>query len=225
MVRITLDAFAARVSAALGPRLGTLLLYGSAAREPGAGSRDPDGVNTLLIVDAVDAELFTRLGPPLHEWMKAHHPAPLVMTDQEWRDSADAFPIEYEDIRAHHRVLAGREPWQGISVRREDVRRQLEQELMGKLIHLRQVFAAEWGNPKRLQEVVRGSRAGFLTMLRAALRLAGRTPPGDPAALVREAGALIGFPSDALEGAGPAGYLDAMTRTATFVNRMERNAP
>ena len=64
-------------------------------------------------------------------------------------------------------MLAGREPWQGISVRREDVRRQLEQELMGKLIHLRQVFAAEWGNPKRLQEVVRGSRAGFLTMLRA----------------------------------------------------------
>jgi len=123
------------------------------------------------------------------------------------------------------RVLAGREPWQGISVRREDVRRQLEQELMGKLIHLRQVFAAEWGNPKRLQEVVRGSRAGFLTMLRAALRLAGRTPPGDPAALVREAGALIGFPSDPLEGADPAGYLDAMTRTATYVNRMERNAP
>jgi len=225
MARMTLDAFAARVSAALGPRLGTLLLYGSTAREPGAGSREPDGMNTLLIVDRVDAALLEILAAPVRDWVGAKHPAPLVLTEAEWRDSTDAFPIEYEDIREAHRVLAGRDPWHGIRVARENVRRQLEQELMGKLIHLRQVCTAHWGNAKELAELVRISRAGFLTMLRATLRLAGRTPPGDAVALVREAGALIGFPSEALDGADPAGYLDALTRTATYVNRMERNAP
>src|SRR2546427_6939892 len=34
-------------------------------------------------------------------------------------------------------VLAGRDPWRGIVVRRDDVRRQLEHELMGKLVRLR----------------------------------------------------------------------------------------
>jgi hypothetical protein len=157
----------------------------------------------------------------VREWVGAKHPPPLVLTDEEWRDAADAFPVEYEDIREAHRILAGRNPWTGISVRREDVRRQLEQELMGKLVHLRQTYVADWHRPKRLAEVVRGTRAGFLTMLRAVLRLAGRKPPADSAALVRDAAALIGFAPDGLT--EPAAYLDAVTRTAEYVNRLERN--
>ena len=139
---------------------------------------------------------------------------------KDWRDSADAFPIEYDDIRAAHRVLAGRDPWHGIRVDRNDVRRQLEHELMGKLVHLRQVYAAEWSKPKRLAEVVRGTWPGFLTMLRAVLRLAGRPAPATPEAVVRDAGALIGFATDGLT--EPLAYLDAMGRTAEYVNRLER---
>jgi hypothetical protein len=143
------------------------------------------------------------------------------MTDEEWRDSADAFPIEYEDIRAHHRVLAGRDPWSGIRVQREHVRRQLEHELKGKLMHLRQAYAAHWTHPKRLAELVQGTRAGFLTMLRAVLRLVGREVPTASEALVREAASLIGFSAAQLT--EPAGYLDAVTRTAQYVDRLERN--
>ncbi|HEY3221994.1 MAG TPA: hypothetical protein VGJ80_14785 [Gemmatimonadales bacterium] len=220
MARMTPDDFAAKVAAALGPRLVTLLLYGSAAREQGARSQEQNA-NTLLLVDSVDAELFTRLATPVRNWMSAKHPPPLLLTDQEWRDSADAFPIEYEDIRAHHRVLAGRDPWRGITVQREHMRRQLEQELIGKLMHLRQAFAAYWNTPKQLAEAVRETQSSFLTMLRAVLRLAGRTPPADAAALVRDAGLLIGFAPDGVT--EPAAYLDAVTRTVDYVNRMERN--
>src|SRR6267143_2008765 len=202
MARMTLETFATRVVEALGPRLVTLLLYGSAAREQGAGSREPLAMNTLLLVDRVDADLFARLGAPVSDWVSATHPPPLIFTDEEWRDSADTFPIEHEDIREAHRILAGRNPWAGISVRREDVRRQLEHELMGKLVHLRQAYVADWNHPKRLAEIVRGTRA-------------------DSAGLVRDAGALIGFAPDGLT--EPAAYLDAVTRTAEYVNRMERN--
>ncbi len=58
-------------------------------------------------------------------------------------------------------------------------------------------------------------------MLRAVLRLAGRTPPAASAALVRDAGALIGFAPDGLT--EPVAYLEAVTRTAEYVNRLERN--
>ena len=221
MARMTLEAFATRVAEALGPRLVTLLLYGSAAREQGSGSRESLTMNTLLLVDRVDADLFARLGAPVSHWVSAKHPPPLILTDAEWRDSADAFPIEYEDIREAHRILAGRNPWAGISVRREDVRKQLEHELMGKLVHLRQAYVADWNRPKRLADIIRGTRAGFLTMLRAVLRLSGRTPPADSVALVRDAGALIGFAPDGLT--EPAAYLDAVRRTAEYVNRMERD--
>ena len=220
MARMSVEQFGQQIGAALHDHLVALLLYGSAVREQGAGSREHPAMNTLLIVADVDGDLFARLAAPVRDWVHAKHPAPLVMTQQEWRDSVDAFPIEYEDIRAHHRVLAGRDPWQGIRVNREHVRRQLEHELMGKLMHLRQVYTAEWSNPKALAELARGTRAGFLTMLRAALRLAGRAAPASGEALVRDAAALIGFSTERLT--EPAGYLEAVTQTAHFVNRMER---
>jgi len=217
MARMTQESFAGRVAEALGPRLVTLVLYGSAAREPSA---DPAAMNTLLIVTD-DSDFLGPLATVMKDWSAAGHPPPIIMTEREWRRSADAFPIEYEDIREAHRILAGRDPWTGITVRREHVRRQLEHELMGKLVHLRQAYVAGWNHPKRLAEVVRGTRAGFLTMLRAVLRLAGRTPPADSAALVRDAAALIGFAPDGLT--EPAAYLEAVTRTAEYLNRMERN--
>src|SRR5256886_5059367 len=110
------------------------------------------------------------------------------------------------DIREAHRLLAGRDPWRGVTVQREHLRRQLEHELMGKLVRLRQAYAALRGDPKQLGRVIVGSAAGFFTMLRATLRLAGKTPPAPPDALVREAGALMGFAPERLAApAGPAG--------------------
>ena len=228
MARMSLEDFSAQVSSALGARLGTLLLYGSAARPEAA--RTTRGMNTLLVVagdgeGAADDALFSALAAPVRAWVAAGHPAPLILTEREWRESADAFPIEYEDIREAHRVLAGRDPWSGrkISVAREHVRRQLEHELKGKLMHLRQAYAASWDRPRQLAEIVRETRPGFLAMLRAALRLAGRVPPAEPEALVRAAGTLIGFAPEAIT--EPAAYLSAVTRTADYVNRLERTVP
>jgi hypothetical protein len=229
----TAEAFAREVAAALGGRLKALLLYGSAARETQVPRRS--GLNTLLVCDAVDEALFAALEPAVRTWTRGGNPAPLIFTEQEWRDSSDAFAIEYEEIRQAHRLLAGQDPWQGISVRRDDLRRQLEFELVGKLVRLRQAYAAARSDPKRLTEVVVGSAAGFFTMLRSALRLSGRAVPAAPEDVVREAAALVGFPPSALEDLvahvrgrarlalgsrdpRAAAYLATVARTAAFVN-------
>src|SRR5438093_10428680 len=231
----TVEQFAAEVARALGKRLVALLLYGSWAR--GTHVPDRSDVNTLLICDTVDEALFAALAPAVRDWTRAGQLAPLILTEREWRESADAFPIEYADMREAHRVLAGRDPWPGITVERADVRRQLEHELKGKLVRLRQAYAALRGDQGELAQVIGRSAAGFFTMLRAALRLAGRTPPHAPDALVREAGTTMGWPPESLTtlvahatgaralklGAGdplPAAYLAALERTAEFVNRL-----
>src|SRR5881296_2273250 len=235
MAKSTVEHFAHEVAGALGERLVALLLYGSAAR--GTHVPERSDVNTLLICDAVDEDLFARLEPAVRGWTRAGHPAPLILTEQEWRASADGFPIEYEDMRHAHRVLAGHDPWAGVTVRREDLRRQLEQELKGKLVRLRQAYVAFRSEPKRLGPVLVGSAAGFFTMLRTALRLAGRTAPAAPEDLVRQAAAVIGFPPESLEDVvahvrgrsrlalaardpRAAAYLAAVARTAEFVNTL-----
>ncbi len=135
----TVEQFAAEVARALGKRLVALLLYGSWAR--GTHVPDRSDVNTLLICDAVDEALFVALAPAVRGWTRAGQPAPLILTEREWRESADAFPIEYADMREAHRLLAGRDPWPGIDVDRGHLRRQVEHELMGKLVRLRQAYA------------------------------------------------------------------------------------
>jgi hypothetical protein len=236
MARLTIEQLATRVSAALGPRLVSLLLYGSTAR--GAPVPGRSDVNTLLICDGADEGLFDALASVLREWRRAGHPAPLIFTEQEWRTSGDAFPIEYEDMREHHRLLAGRDPWAGIRVDRGQLRRHLEHELMGKLIRLRQAYAALRDDPKQLGRVVVDSSAGFFTMLRAVLRLAGRPVPAAPEALVGSAAALVGFPAADLDplvqhASGGAAlrltpgdplvsrYLAAVARAAAYVNGLE----
>ena len=234
--KLTVEQFGAEVARALGERLVTLLLYGSWAR--GTHRPDRSDVNTLLICDAVDAALFEALAPAVRAWTRAGQPAPLILTEREWRESADAFPIEYEDMREASRVLAGRDPWAGIQVDHGQLRRQLEHELMGKLVRLRQGYAALHEDPKQLARVVVGSAGGFFTMLRSVLRLAGRPVPASPAELVRSAAALVGFTADALAPlvqhamGGPiprltkgdplaTAYLAAVARTADYVNRLE----
>src|SRR5437899_700616 len=189
--QLTVEQFAAEVAHALGARLVALLLYGSWAR--GTHVPDRSDVNTLLICDTVDDALFAALAPAMRAWTKAGHPAPLILTEREWRESADVFPIEYEDMREAHRLLAGRDPWSDIRVERDDLRRQLERELMGKLVRLRQAYAALWAEPKRLAGVIVGSAPGFFTMLRALLRLAGRPVPARPETLVGAEATMVGF--------------------------------
>lgn len=235
--KAAIERFSAAVAQALGDRLVALLLYGSWAR--GTHVPERSDVNTLLICDTVDQTLFEALAPAMRDWTRAGQPAPLIFTEREWRSSGDAFPIEYADIRDASRLLAGRDPWPGIEVNRDHLRRQLEHELMGKLVRLRQAYAALGGrNAKQLARAVVGSAGGFFTMLRAVLRFAGRPVPAPPAELVRSAATLIGFSGDALAplvdhaaggpvprlpgGAGDplaVAYLAALARTAEYVNR------
>jgi len=232
---MTVDEFGRGVADALGQRLVSLLLYGSAVRGGHVAGRSD--VNTLLICDRADESLFQTLERPLGPWLKAGHPAPLVFTHAEWRDSADVFGVEYEDMRAAHRVLAGGDPWSGVTVRPADVRRQLEHELRGKLVRLRQAYAALARDPAKLTAALAASVSGVLTMLRATLRLTGKEAPAAADALVRAAAGLIGFPPAALEAfvthaqggerlrlterdPRAAAYLTAVARTAEFVDRL-----
>jgi hypothetical protein len=150
---------------------------------------------------------------------------------------ATAFASVSGEGRHAHRLLAGKDPWQGITVRREDLRHQLEHELMGKLVRLRQAYGTLWGEPKRLGKVIVASAPGFLTMLRTVLRLSGKAVPVRPAQLLGAAAAVIGFSTDGLgplvqyvEG-GPAlrlgrgdplmpAYLAALARTAQYVTQL-----
>jgi len=231
-----LGQFASRLEGALGDNLVALLLFGSAAR--GTHVEGRSDLNALLIVrDATVARLHAA-SPILAEWAKAGEPAPLVFSEAEWRSSADVFPIEIEDMREAHRVLAGRDPFAGLTTRKADLRRELEHELRGKVLRLRTEYAAAAADGTALGRLLVHSAGTFFVLFRATVRLTGGEPPADHDALVRRTAAAAGLDASAfdwvlaaLAGRNPkplqpydpiAGkYVDTMERLADFVDRLE----
>src|SRR3954469_13423332 len=132
MARMTLEELVSQLRAAYGTALRSVVLYGSAAAGEHIAKRSD--YNVLGIFDSLDAARLSAASATARAWAEAGNPAPLTLTTSEWRGSADIFPMEYADILERHRILHGESPFEGITVDARDLRLQLEQEAMGKLI-------------------------------------------------------------------------------------------
>jgi hypothetical protein len=233
---MTLEELVSQLRAAYGTALRSIVLYGSAA----AGEHIPkrSDYNVLVIVDSLDAERLTAASAASRAWTEAGNPAPLTLTSSEWRGSSDIFPMEYADILERHRVLFGEAPFDGISVDRKDLRLQLEQEAMGKVIKLRQGVLASGNDGQRQLELLAGSVSSVMVVFRAFLRLHGATPPTDNVALAEAVAREAKFDpapfarvvrhvrgKEQLKAAdvGPvlAGYLHGMEQLVSYLDRYE----
>jgi hypothetical protein len=101
--------------------------------------------------------------------------------------------MEYADIFERHRVLHGDPPFDGIRVDHADLRLQLEQEAMGKLIKLRQGTLAAGNDGDRQLDLLSASVSPVMIVFRAFLRLHDVKPPTDNVALTEQVAKRAGF--------------------------------
>jgi hypothetical protein len=236
MARMTLDDLVTQLRAAYGEALRAVVLYGSAAGADHVPERSD--YNVLVVTDALGMQQLRAVAATARAWGEAGHPPPLTLTTAEWRASADVFPMEYADLLERHRVLHGTLPLDGITVERRDLRVEVEQQTLGKLLQLRSAIVATGWEPKRQLGLLEASLGTFMTVFRAVLRLHGERPPEDREALARAVGERAGFDPapfmrvvrhargnaslPAAEAAGVlAGYLAGMERLAAHVDQME----
>lgn len=184
---MTIDQLVPRLREAYGDGLRCVLVYGS---EADGASGDP---NVLVIVDALPIEALGRAAGVMRDWVAAGHESPLTLTTSEWRSSADIFAIEYADVLERHRLLHGALPTEGIQVRPEDIRRELEEQVLGKLLKLRRGIMEAGTDEARERALLEVSIATFVALFRAVVRLHGERPPSDEAGVVERTGTLAGF--------------------------------
>lgn len=186
MATTTAASFTQDLQRVLGGDLSAVVMYGSAV-----GATGSVGANLLVLVRTLRPAALRELGEAVAGWQAAGHPPPLILTDAEWRSSRDVFAMEHADIAARHQVLAGTLPASSVSA--DDLRRQLEYEAMGALIHLRQGILACNADPKREIQLLLASKGTVLALLRALLRVHGEEAPASASVLVRTAAAKAGF--------------------------------
>jgi hypothetical protein len=215
-----------QLKAAFGDDLGSVVLYGSAA---GGDHTKHSDQNVLVIVRQVPMTAATAIAATSRAWGDAGNPPPLVFTEEEWRGSSDIFPMEYADILDRNRVLYGAPPFDGIAVRQEDLRLQLEHEAMGKLLHLRQALLANASDGKQLIRIMRTTATPIMVIFRAVCRLHGQTPERDNAQVIHQVAGLVQLDPMAFHsavrlarGENAVSTADALGVTAAYVAGLER---
>ena len=191
MATMTLEDLVTQLRAAYGSHLVSVVLYGSAAG--GDHIQNRSDYNVLVLVDALSASELAAASAVARAWNEAGNPPPMLMTVDEWRRSSDIFPMEYADILERHRILHGAAPFDDIAVSPSDLRLQLEQQAMGKLLQLRQGALLAGTDGKRQVELIGASLSTMMVLFRAVLRLHGERPDGDNAAIATRVGTLAGF--------------------------------
>ncbi|MEP6990491.1 MAG: nucleotidyltransferase domain-containing protein [bacterium] len=188
---MTLDELVTQLRAAYGAQLSTVVLYGSAA----AGEHVPkkSDYNVLVLLGRVDAGTLAAASAVARAWNDAGNPPPMTMSVDEWRHSSDVFPMEYADILDRHRVLYGTPPFDGITISREHLRLQLEQQVMGKLLQLRQGALLAGTDAGRQMKLLAASISTIMVLFRAVLRLKGEVAGKDGAANAARVAELAGF--------------------------------
>lgn len=196
----------ADLRAIFGAELQSLVIYS----DPPAASP----IRTLAIVERLGADQLQRCARKAADWHEAGLATPLLLAAHEFERSLDAFPFEFGAIIAHHVVVAGRNPFEGVAVEPEDLRRACELQARSHLLHLREGYIETRGRSDAIAELVNRSGASFAALLKSVARLGG-TPPAVPDAVGRVAAAKLSS-ADAVE-VFPA-YLKAVEAIVGFVD-------
>jgi predicted nucleotidyltransferase len=167
---------------ALGGRLRSVVLYGSAAR----GDYRPvtSDLNLILVLEDLDPATLEALTPALDRWRLRGHPFPHLFSPALIRESADVFPIEFLDIQSSRTVLHGEDSFAGVAVGREHLRLQCERELKEKLMRLREAYVEVQEKPRVLRNLLTDSYTTFASLFRGCLHLLGSEVPGPTSAVV-----------------------------------------
>jgi predicted nucleotidyltransferase len=189
-----LDELVRQLQLAYTDALRSVVLFGSAV----AGEHRPktSDFNVLVIVDSLPLERLRAVAAVSKAWAEDGNPPPMTFTTREWKSSSDIFPMEYADILERHRVLYGSPPFDGIRVNPADLRLQVENQTMGKLLQLRQATMGAGGDSARQLDVLEKSLSTLMVIFRGVIRLHGEVPSQDYEALTRSVAEKAGFSPD-----------------------------
>ncbi len=229
-----IPGFVADCQRAFGPNLLSIILYGSGATAdylPGKSD-----LNFLVVLTEEGIERLDAAFGLVDRWRKRWVTPPTFVTLEYVQTSLDSFPVEFYNMQRAFRVIHGEDVLASLSFKREMLRLQVERDLKGKLLLLRQAFLEAKGRGRRLREVIGPSLSAFSSLFAALLFLMEHEVPGSKRGILQDATAAMGLDTsvfhqllDIKEGRSKLSdrelldlfrsYLKEVRRAALFVDR------
>jgi len=168
-VEKNLKEFTEELKGRFGERLKSVLLYGSAARGDYIAGRS--NLNLLVVLNQIGVDELSLGHQIFQKYKKKGFVAPLFFTSEYIETSTDSFPMEFLDIKAHHLLLFGEDPFAELEISGQNLRLQCEGEIKGKLVRVRQSFLEIGLDKRRLPQLLTESLTSFLPAMSYLLHL------------------------------------------------------
>lgn len=167
-----------------GNDLVSLIIYGSAAG--GFYVKGKSDINLLVILTPEASHRLEDLLDTVKQWNNRRVAVPWVMTKEFIEKSLDCYPIEFLNMQNSHITIYGEDVLEKIKFRPEDLRLQIEKELKGKLILLREGYLATQGNSRELKKLISRSLMAFVSIFKALIYLKQGSAPQKRRETIRE---------------------------------------
>jgi hypothetical protein len=168
--RSAADTLVADLRRVFGSRVQAVVAYG-----PAVDGQADAPLACLALTDTLTLADLEACAARTAEWERRRIAPPLLLTADEFRRSLDAFPLEYGEILRSHARVFGDDPFVGLTIARDDLRRACEAQVKSHLLHLREGFLEARGRPAAIADMVVASAPGFAALLRNVARLTGVT--------------------------------------------------
>lgn len=176
-VKRALAGFVAAQRSAFGSALHSITLFGSAAE---GRMRPNSDVNLMTVLTTIDRRAMVRLSPDYRAAHAAARISCMFIRLDEIPAAYRSFAVKFEDIANRRRILVGADPFAGLAMSRDDMRRRVEEDLLNLTLRLRERTIFHNAAPEQFEtlifEVSSGVRvaAAAILWLEGAPRLAPR---------------------------------------------------
>ena len=215
--RAALTGLRADLDRVFGNRLEALVAYGLDAR---AGE---EPLHALALVERLTFDDLAACARLADGWQRRGLDVPLLLERAEFLRTLDVFPLEYGAIVARHVLIAGRDPFAGVSVPVEYVRRAVELHAKSLLIHLREGYLESGGDAAAVGRLIAASAPALRAVVLNAGRLAGAAETDDvPALAERQLGVPAATVRDVLSASRASSIADPDALFARYLDAAER---
>lgn len=181
--------FSENVKSAFGDELVSIVLFGSGAKgEYLPGKSD---INLLIVLSEKGIDALDKGLELVEKWRKMNVGVPLFFTEDYITSALDTFPIEFLDMKNFHKPVYGKDVLSALEINHDDLRRQIERELRGKLVYLRTGFLSTGNERKRMREMLSASVAAFISIFEGLLYLKGKQIPEKKTEVIKDTAELF----------------------------------
>jgi len=184
-----LSVFIEAATASLGDDLVSIALFGSAAE---AKLRATSDVNVMLVLRRFEQSRIDALREALRLAHALIRLEAMFVLESELADAAEAFAVKFADIATRHRILAGRDLFEGLKPSRVALRNRIRQVLLNFILRTRERYALTSLREEQLAAVVADAAAPLRSAAEAILELEGKPAASPKEALERLARELGG---------------------------------